>query len=552
MYISFIRGFTFQLIRLLFTGVLIILNNTRRRINKLKQQGKNPVLVGIHMSTDRSKLMKRREQEMSESVENWFNKRSSGGSTGSDAKTTSSLSSIVGLLQFFWFCSILLKANEDIFLLLFGLTFVSTLLVYLRLRVASVEYSTGIIFGYFIVAILAIVFYVDRNLVFLTFDRSSFSISRVVSLTLFLLIAVWLVVPQPQEQQHIILGLSPKISQVLLGLWKVGVAVIAISFFLEPMVLLNEVMFAFAVVVDFFFGYFKQKTYQGVYFLSNPVKLFTAWLDGPSKLLKWVILLVVFLLLDFITFNWLTLVPVGLGLFFSIYMLTYGLYKPVDAFKLLPWSNTDEAQSEFLTTLNGIKELEPDDLQQVFIVKEKFNIRSGTVETHLSQGSFLVKLPLAEGGSLGHLFLHLERMSFEKKTKETKEGKQKDSYNFNMSKRPKLVRMDESQWGQMEGRTEQVSEEEMRQLLNIESMDEYYAAIDKMKTGMIKVQDELRARLRGLPSVLSSTENSATYRNGSIQLDPHLVDEVGLTDGDILRVIRGKDEYLFYIKRAKI
>ncbi|MHA1237588.1 MAG: hypothetical protein ACTSQ9_08025 [Candidatus Hodarchaeales archaeon] len=74
-----------------------------------------------------------------------------------------------------------------------------------------------------------------------------------------------------------------------------------------------------------------------------------------------------------------------------------------------------------------------------------------------------------------------------------------------------------------------------------------------IEKGTIKVQEQIRSRIRGVPAPSFKLKDKITAKlsGNSLQVPSKLLKELNLPEDQELELVKGKDEYLFYVKLKK-
>ena len=107
----------------------------------------------------------------------------------------------------------------------------------------------------------------------------------------------------------------------------------------------------------------------------------------------------------------------------------------------------------------------------------------------------------------------------------------------------------ENEWKKIQANVVPMPSEEILPKLGFKSQEEFDEKVQQGLIGIIEVQDQVRARVRGVPVHSSENKYNLVWQGEShITIPPDILKEMKNKGASILEIIPGKDEYLFYVK----
>jgi hypothetical protein len=108
-------------------------------------------------------------------------------------------------------------------------------------------------------------------------------------------------------------------------------------------------------------------------------------------------------------------------------------------------------------------------------------------------------------------------------------------------------------WNLLKGNLEQLTREEFAKYVGFSDVKELDRKLAKAVQGTVKVQEQIRSRIRGVPAPSFKLTDKITskLKGNSLQVPPELLEELNLPEDQELELVKGKDEYLFYVRMKK-
>jgi hypothetical protein len=204
-----------------------------------------------------------------------------------------------------------------------------------------------------------------------------------------------------------------------------------------------------------------------------------------------------------------------------------------------------------------ISHIEPESLHQNFHnVTEPFTIKTKNKVFRFDKDSTLFRIPLT-GTLEGVVGVYLATMNTKKSTikfsKEFLEPSEKEavleklSTNFSIKSVRKFSHDD---WKKIRGKTTPLPSEQAISKLGFKSEEEFNQKVQIGLTGIKNVQEQIRARVRGLPTITNNPDKFTVIWQGEshIAIPQEIITQLSEKGASILEIIPGKEEYLFYVK----
>jgi len=116
-----------------------------------------------------------------------------------------------------------------------------------------------------------------------------------------------------------------------------------------------------------------------------------------------------------------------------------------------------------------------------------------------------------------------------------------------------IHRITNEKWRKIEKKIIRLEKEKFTKTLGFNDPAEFDKELTKIIRGTVMVQEQVRSRIRGVPSPAfkDQTSYTSTIKANGINLPLDFIKNQEILEGQEIELIPGKGEYLFYIKRKK-
>ncbi|OLS16462.1 MAG: hypothetical protein HeimC3_54050 [Candidatus Heimdallarchaeota archaeon LC_3] len=495
-------------------------------------------------------------------IKKYLNEESIFGKRKSNTIQRSFFSSLGIIVNVIWIISVFLQPPLEVSLFL-GMGLIGLLLalftrLYTRLNTSS-QYSEiqggGSIVGFAIACLIANSFYPNNLSTISVFDII-LEANYVIQMYIVIIFLIWFIIPTSITSQDIIFGLPLSLSYLILNFWKL---LILMKFFiqLEPRLhfaneTINLIILLFAYF-ELILLLFRQKRIQIIDIILDIQQIFLEIFRGPGQALKWSFIIIFFLIFDMVTSDiWMLSIiafSMIIGLISFTTMLTrVGLNSGIFKTKL------ESGKALAPTVFDEIRNIDPDDLPQNFFrISNSFSIKTKTKIIHFNKDNILFRIPLTD--TLEDVVgVYVATMHFSSpSTKilkeiipvETKTAKPLSNISIKSVRKFSF-----EEWKKIKSNTESLQSEEVLTKLGFKSQEEFNKRIQKGLTGIIGIQEQIRARVRGLPAISGDpTKYTVSWHGEShIAIPQEIITQISERGATILEIIPGKEEFLFYVK----
>ncbi|MHA1226799.1 MAG: hypothetical protein ACTSPV_08675 [Candidatus Hodarchaeales archaeon] len=486
----------------------------------------------------------------------------------------SRLSGLGVLIALIWIFFSILQEKPETIILLGTLNFL--LMTYVRVRARRKDQfeSEGGIIGFLVTWVIVFWTYNKKEALFELL--TTISVREFLVILLALSFFVWFIVTPKKTTQELVFGFPPFLSQFMLNLWKLAVVFLFLVN-LEELKFLNELGVAFFIGIGFYdiiLFYMRSFRINYVDIILNPLSLLNAtFLSVLAESSKWVLLTLIFIILGQMTLDlW------SFGLIFTAIALII-VSITTNVVKLSISSGVFEKQVEKgkkvipkifeeVVEISSSKE-KLSKFNDFYEVVEPIKIEKKNEISVLEPGEFVIHFPFSHEleNETGVFLLHFNLKNVPKKGKKTKTKTQKSKKisikygtrgykNFEpdsdinlLVKRGSVHRIPFTRWESLRKDLRPLSRDEIATNIGItpEDLDKELAKVIK---GSVIVQEQLRCRIRGLPAPsFSEKKRSTTKIEGNKLIIPEeLLQDIHLKEDQEIELIKGKDEYLFYVK----
>ena len=440
--------------------------------------------------------------------------------------------------------------------LLMTFTLIIIIIARIRIRQAPEYIEGGSIVGFLIVWTLGKVFYNQIGSMFTITSNVTTNLNTTFTLSLILIMLSWFLIQRQKQETLILFNLPPIISDLVLSFWKLVIVIVLVTVFLNitsSLMTINEALLSLSAIIDYVLGIqVQQKNKNNYFFLNSPSAIMNV-LILPIKTIKWTLFLALFIFLNVIVFTWYSALAVSVGIVLSIIMVSIGMYN-IGRISGLFEKKYNLNNESFSSTITKIKNISVEDVH-FFRLKDKISIRQENRTLILSSGMILANIPIDTINSnttQKYYFKFIPKetkktFSISEPEKVSSETKKPNTLHFELKGRPGILVLSLDNWHKVERLLVPLNKSEAVELLNLKDQTELDHLLTTLKTSPAKIQQELRARFRGLPSIkITNNTIKIIIKDNSIMFSPEQLAELNLENNMKITIIKGKDEYLFY------
>ena len=490
----------------------------------------------------------------------------------------SKLTGLGVLLALCWLMVSILKGEPSLFALLGGLNLLIMVSVRITARKNHQMDNEGGIFGYLVTWILAYLLYPEKEALI---TGLPLQLNEVMVIYLGIAFLTWFTVTPKKATQELILGLSPFFSNFVLNFWKLTVLFLFLVNLRELSFLNNFAVTVFLITgfVELFLFYSRKLTVNYVDLILNPVKLLSS-LIPVGQTLKWILLPLIFIILGQMVLDFWTLLLMLTAIFIGIISILTGFTKLTLSSGVIE-SRVEQGKAIMPKVIDEVISFSSSDQLETFdefyrVSKETVIQKNNEIVTFY-KNDVVLHFPFSDElqNATGVFILHLNLRDMKspiikkKKEKKVKKGKtitismgskkfqkkEKDS-SGNLNLRGSTVhRIPLESWNSLkdEFKLEQLTREEFTKNLGFKDVKEAEQKLGQVIQGTVKVQEQIRSRIRGVPAPSFKFRDKIKSRisGNSLEIPPKLLEELNLPENQELELVRGKDEYLFYVRLKK-
>lgn len=479
----------------------------------------------------------------------------------SSNKGKSILSTFGAILNIIWFLSILPKPpiSPQQFILIGGISLVLTFIIKVYSRLTTQPellelQGGGSVLGYVVTWVLVQIYSkIGENV---TLFNNVVTVRDVLSYYLILIFLIWFFIPSKSSaSQELLFNLPPIISYFLFNMWKL----IIILLFLGKewnLTLLNsfiEIIFVVVCIIELVGMYQRIFKLDITDFILDLYQIVIEIIKGPVVSLKWSILILVLILLNLLPSNYIILALLGFSILMSIISITTFVSRlTIDSGLIERKSN--QAKIAVPQIFSEIKELRADDFQENYYqVVKSFEIKRNAKVTRYFKGDVLFKIPLKK--TLQSMAgIYVARLAFSDKAEKNKyKKKYKNGKSIDLNIKT-IGKFNQKEWDDLV-HNESILIIESDTVLNqigIPDKEAFDATLEQRLKDFAKIQDNVRDRIRGVPSAWH-IDKGEVYElenlNQGIPIPEDVLEELKNSGISKIEVIPGKDEYLYYIRK---
>lgn len=497
-----------------------------------------------------------------------------------------------------WLFITFLQENPGIYLLFGGLNLIIMILSRYIIRKKQALEMEGGIAGYLVIWLIASFFYQKKSeSVTLFIIGSSIPVNDVMILYLTLSFLAWFIITPQKTTQEILWNLPPFYSNLILNLWNLAVLSLLLIGFINELSPFSSLAIIFFLVVGFFelvISYTKQIRVDYIDIILNPVQLLLNILSGPFLALKWVLLTLIFILLDLLQLDLGTIALLFCALFIGIISLITSISRLILNSGLIE-SRVEEGKTIIPQLIEEVQLLASSEkliqFNEYYEVPEQILLYKRNQVVTMNKGDMILRIPFSEEleTKTGVFFFHLNVLKMTQNIRKVKkfttqkfsevnvkdidekevEEKIKSSIeNFDSKEFEEKVkssignfdlrgssvhRISKVKWKDIEKKIIRLEKEKFTQKLGFDDPVEFDKELTKIIRRTVMAQEQVRSRIRGVPAPAFSDQISYTsiIKANGIKLPLDFIKDQEILEGQEIELIPGKDEYLFYIKRKK-
>ncbi|MFX0211133.1 MAG: hypothetical protein ACFFDT_34455, partial [Candidatus Hodarchaeota archaeon] len=468
-----------------------------------------------------------------------------------------------------------------IFLAVGGLNLITMIISRIVARKKNALELEGGIMGFLITWIICFGIYVQKNAILGDFSLD-LQVNEIMVLYLAIIFFVWFLISPKKHSQEIILNLPPFYSNLLLNVWKLTVIFLFLSS-LHELQFLSEVAVGLFLFIGYFdlavFYYYRLVKLDYLDIILNPIKLLGSLFLGSLEAVKWILLTIIFILLDQMDLqNLVVLGLIGFAIFIAIISFLTGTSKLFLSSGVIE-SRVQEGKTlvpQVLEEFQGMASVETiSTFDEYYEIKQGITIQKANEQIIFSKGDLLFRLPFSldleskAGIFLFHLNRHEMLIKQAKGNKWRKWGqntrRRRRSQQMTRTIEPnvsngreirlsgmKFHRMGTYEWEKLQEILISVDKEIFLTMIGFKNAEEFERELAKAIRGTVIAQQQIRSRLRGVPAPSLRRSNQihfeAKIENNNISIPSNILQEKAIINGQTVELIPGKDEYLFYAK----
>lgn len=471
------------------------------------------------------------------------------------------------LLAFGWVISAIMNTELDLFLLLGFLSLSFTVLLRIRSRkkgTLGIE-SEGGVFGYLFIWFLSDFFYSNKKLD-INFGIGDFYLTghEVMNYYLVIIVIAWFAITEKVVVQEILFGLPPFYSRLILNLWKLAVILELISLIaLRDLKDIANIFFFLSGYLDLILFYSRQLKTDFLDIIFDPLKLIKTTLNGFFMAFKWFLLVLIMALLGQFDISTLpSLVLIAGAIFVGIIAEVTNILKLVQTGGISE-SQIQKGKDEVPRMFNEIKTFaKPDKLtnyDEIYLIENEIKLDRKNEILSLSPDYILLKIPFSEelGNRVGIFAVSIKKSILSNKSGSKKTGKwfsffANEDGEIKLGKSSvNMHRFKNEEWNTITASITKCDIKQLSEILNV-SEEELREKLVSLLQGVIRTQEFIRNRIRGLPDI--SKENIYTTKlstQSSLTLPSDILEKMKSLDIEEIEIIPGKDDFLFYARHKK-
>lgn len=497
-----------------------------------------------------------------------------------------------------WLFITFLQENPEIYLLFGGLNLITMVLLRYIIRQKQALEMEGGIAGYLVLWVITSFFYQNKTeYIALPVLETSVQVNDMMILFLTLSFLAWFIIAPRKTTQDILWNLPPFYSNLLLNLWKLAVLSLLLVGFIPQLNPFSNLAIIFYLIVGFFeliITYNKQIRIDYIDIILNPVQLLLNIISGPVGALKWVLLTLIFIILDSLQLDLGTIALLFCALFIGIISLITSISRLILNSGLIE-SRVEEGKTIIPQVIEEVQLLSSSDkliqFNEYYEVPEQILVNKRNQVVTMNKGDMILRIPFSKEleTKTGVFFFHLNMLKmtlniknikkfttqkftkvnvkdidskeFEDKiqssienfdSKEFEEKVKSSVKNFDL-RGSSIHRISNEKWKDIEKKIIRLEKEKFTQKLGFKDSVEFDKELTKIIRRTVMAQEQVRSRLRGVPAPAFSDQTSYTsiIKANGINFPLDFIKDQEILEGQEIELIPGKDEYLFYIKRKK-
>jgi hypothetical protein len=485
----------------------------------------------------------------------------------------SKLTSLGALLALSWLMVSILNGEPILFALLGGLNLLIVGSARINARKKNQMENEGRIFGFLVLWFLTYFFYADKEAII---SDLSLQLNEVMVIYLGIAFLIWFAISPKKTTQEIVLGQSPFLSDLILNFWKLSVLFLFLVN-LQELNFLNDLAVVIFLVVGFselILFYNRQFRINYVDVILNPIKLLSSLLPVGS-ILKWVLLPLIFIILGQMELDFWTLLLILASLFVGIISILTGFAKLTLSSGMIE-SRVEQGKTFVPKVIDEVISISSSDnletFDEFYRVPEETTIQKKNEIVTFHKNDVLLHFPFSNelqsstGVFIFHLNLHNKKKSTKKRkrvvrgrtvnvtigSKGIKKEVSESAVNFDL-RGSTVHRITLERWNSLKSGLKQITREKFAHYVGFEDVKELDRKLATAVQGTVKVQEQIRSRIRGVPAPsFKFTDKIISKLSGnSLQVPSELLEELNLDTDQELELVKGKDEYLFYVKLKK-
>jgi NAD(P)-dependent dehydrogenase (short-subunit alcohol dehydrogenase family) len=474
------------------------------------------------------------------------------------------------LLALSWLLITLLQEDPEFYLLLGGLNLITTVLArFVARKKDALELEGGVI-GFLVSWVLAFFIY-NQKAASLEILEWVFQVNEIMVIYLVILFLAWFIITPRKTTQELVLNLPPFYSNFLLNLWKLSVVFLFL-------VTLKELQFLSDIGILFFLicGYFELGLYYSrqlkvnyIDIILNPIRLLTSLVSGPIVASKWILLTIIFILLNFMDSNIGSLGLIFVAVFIGLISLITSVTKLFLSSGIIE-SRVQEGKTYVPLVLEEIQEMasvdrstQVDEFYEVpsHQIKKQNEIITFNPKDLLFRLHFSSELENKAGIFIFHLNKQKMLIRQEKDQRWKKWDRRNQQIKIKMrngkEREIKLQgttfhRISREDWAFLKEKIQPVGKDVFATMIGYSNSAELDAELAKIVQGTVLVQEQIRSRLRGVPAPRFEQSKRVFYgttiENASLAIPPQIIEQKSIKENQDVEIIPGKDEFIFYAR----
>jgi len=439
------------------------------------------------------------------------------------------LTTIGILLALSWLLITLLQEDPGFYLLLGGLNLFTTILARFVARKNDALGLEGGVIGFLMTWVLAFFIY-NQKTANLELLEWVFQVNEIMVIYLTILFLAWFIITPRKTTQELIFNLPPLYSNFLLNIWKISVVFLFLVT-LKELKFLSDIGILFFLICGYFeliLYYSRQIKVNYIDIILNPIRLLTSLVSGPIVASKWILLTIVFILLDFMDSNIGSLGLIIVAVFIGLLTLITSTTKLFLSSGVIE-SRVQEGKTYVPLVLEEIQEMASVEritqFDEFYEVPSQIHIKKQNEIITFNPKDLLFRLYFSSEleNKAGIFIFHLNKQKMLIRQKKDQRWKRWDRQNQQIKIKTQNGR------GVPAPRFEQSKRVFYGTTIGYSNSAELDAELAKIVQGTVIAQEQIRSRLRGVPAPRFEQSKRVFYgttiKNASLTIPPQILEQ---------------------------